>query len=90
MEACIADAMTFAMREPVVRDFAMLRSLVYPREAYGALRDFVRRTHDVDIDTLVRHGRTSCKTDDTGRTKEVAPVIAATRYDVSLLGTFLW
>lgn len=42
-----------------VRDFAVLKGLVYPRAAYSEMRRFVNEVHGVDVDTLAElvHGR---------------------------------
>eukprot|EP00903_Cladosiphon_okamuranus_P008170 g7869.t1 len=44
-----------------VRDFALLRGLVYPRAAYSEMRIFAREVHHMEIDDLVEHAHKSCE-----------------------------
>lgn len=95
MEECTAQAMTSAVGKPVRHDFALLRSLAYPRRAYTALRRFVDHEHEVDIETLIANGRSSCQGGGgeagAGSLRaRTAPTIPQALYEVSLLGSFLW
>lgn len=74
---------------PEVRDFAVLKGLVYPRAAYSEMRKFVNEVHDVDVDTLAElvHGR--CR-GTLGKRWGDRPPIRRWVLETSLLASFVW
>lgn len=80
VDECIVKEIELVLGKPTVHNFTLLRSLAYPREAYKNLRRFFDEEYSADIDTVVSHGLRSCKTD----------VVPRARYEMSLLGAFMW
>lgn len=90
VDECMVDAVGSALGQPIVHNFTLLRSLAYPREAYGNLREFVEKTTGNDIDTVVNYGRRSCTTMRRFESDEPPTGVPRARYEMSLLGAFMW
>ncbi|CBJ32724.1 expressed unknown protein [Ectocarpus siliculosus] len=73
-----------------VRDFAVLKGLVYPRAAYSEMRKFVNEVHGVDVDTLAElvHGR--CRGTLGKSALGDRPPIRRWILETSLLASFVW
>lgn len=78
------------MEIDAVRDFALLRGLVYPREAFSELRMFANDIHDMDIESLVEEARNSCKGMVRGDGRPVGEMVGRGLFEASLLGSFIW
>ncbi|CAM9930909.1 unnamed protein product [Ectocarpus sp. 6 AP-2014] len=73
-----------------VRDFAVLKGLVYPRAAYSEMRKFVNEVHGIDVDTLAElvHGR--CRGTLGKSALGDRPPIRRWILETSLLASFVW
>lgn len=85
MERCMVHAMSAAMDTPVVHDFSMFTTLVYPRKAYDDLRDYIDSIFNEDLEDFLRKGRKACL-GDYGNVGEIPPLM----YETGLMGSFLW
>ena len=73
-----------------VRDFALLRGLVYPREAYSEMRMFASEVHSADIDDVVAQAHKSCEGMTRPNGTPVGPSVGRGIFEASLLGSFMW
>lgn len=91
LEACLEEAMSFAVHKPVVHDFALVSTPIFPRRAYEPLRNLIGDAHNTDVESLIGYGRSGCKGPETAGKKSVpGPTIPVRLYEVSLMGSFLW
>lgn len=73
-----------------VRDFALLRGLVYPRAAYSEMRMFASEVHNMEVDDLVKKAHKSCEGIKLADRSPVGPRVGRGIFEASLLGSFLW
>lgn len=85
MQQCIAKAMSSAIGTPIVHDFALSKTLVYPTKVHNKLRSFIENTHGMRFEDFVLKGRKQCRGDD-----NEGPKIPVALYEINLLGAFLW
>lgn len=78
------------MEVEAVRDFALLRGLVYPRAAYSEMRLFAQEVHNVDIDGLVGQAHDSCEMMVRENGSNVGMSVGRGIFEASLLGSFMW
>lgn len=73
-----------------VRDFTLLRGLVYPRAAYSELRIFAREVHNAEIDEVVEEAHKSCEGIVMADGSPVGPRVGRGVFEASVLGSFIW
>lgn len=73
-----------------VRDFALLRGLVYPRAAFAEMRMFASEVHGVEIDELVLQAHKSCEGMVMADGNPIGPRVGRGVFEASLLGSFMW
>ncbi|CAM9604376.1 unnamed protein product [Scytosiphon promiscuus] len=86
----IACGIEAIMEMDAVRDFALLRGLVYPRAAYTEMRLFAQEVHSVDIDSLVGQAHDSCEMMVRENGSTVGVSVGRGIFEASLLGSFMW
>lgn len=74
----------------VVRDFALIRGLVYPTSAFTEMRIFAGEVHNVDIDHLVGHAHDNCRRMVRENGTPVGASVHRGTFEASLLGSFMW
>lgn len=86
----IACGIESVMEMDAVRDFALLRGLVYPRAAYSEMRMFASEVHHSEIDELVEQAHKTCEGVTMADGSPVGPRVGRGVFEASLLGSFLW
>lgn len=86
----IACGIEAVMEMEAVRDFALLRGLVYPRAVFTEMRLFAAEVHNVDIDGLVSQAHDSCEMMVRENGSNVGVSVGRGIFEASLMGSFMW
>ncbi|CBN75425.1 expressed unknown protein [Ectocarpus siliculosus] len=86
----IACAIESVIEMEVVRDFALVRGLVYPTSAFTEMRIFAGEVHNVDIDYLVGQAHDNCRRVVRNNGAPVGASVHRGTFEASLLGSFMW
>lgn len=86
----IACAIESVIEMEVVRDFALIRGLVYPTSAFTEMRVFAGEVHNVDIDYLVGQAHDNCRGVVRNNGAPVGASVHRGTFEASLLGSFMW